>query len=63
MLSGMSDHPAEQLKEGKKQNPVADDHRLLFDGNRITDDQTAADLEMDDGDSIEVLLERKLISA
>ncbi|WVF70979.1 hypothetical protein IAT40_005775 [Kwoniella sp. CBS 6097] len=33
--------------------------RLLFDGQRILDDQTAADLELEDGDSIEVLLERE----
>lgn len=32
---------------------------LLFDGARIMDDQTAADLDIEDGDSIEVLLERK----
>ncbi|WVQ96980.1 hypothetical protein IAU59_004089 [Kwoniella sp. CBS 9459] len=32
--------------------------RLLFDGQRILDDQTAADLELEDGDSIEVLLEQ-----
>jgi len=34
--------------------------RLLFDGTRIQDDQTAQDLEMEEGDSIEVLLEREL---
>ena len=34
------------------------DDRLLFDGQRIADDQTAADLEMEEGDAIEVLLER-----
>jgi hypothetical protein len=33
--------------------------RLLFDGARIQDDQTAADLELEDGDSLEVLLERE----
>jgi hypothetical protein len=33
---------------------------LLFDGTRIQDDQTAQDLEMEEGDSIEVLLEREL---
>jgi len=32
---------------------------LLFDGQRITEDQTAADLELEDGDALEVLLERK----
>ncbi|KAI9634428.1 ubiquitin-related domain-containing protein [Dioszegia hungarica] len=32
--------------------------RLLFDGNRILDDQTAADLDIEDGDAIEVLLEQ-----
>jgi hypothetical protein len=32
---------------------------LLFDGQRVLDDQTAADLEMEDGDSLEVLLERE----
>jgi hypothetical protein len=31
---------------------------LLFDGTRIVDDQTATDLDMEEGDSIEVLLER-----
>lgn len=40
----------------------ADDNSLLFDGQRITDDQTAADLDIEDGDSIEVLLERKYSS-
>jgi len=34
--------------------------RLLFDGQRITEDQTASDLELEDGDALEVLLERKL---
>jgi hypothetical protein len=34
-------------------------NRLLFDGQRITEDQTAADLELEDGDALEVLLERK----
>lgn len=34
-------------------------HRLLFDGQRITEDQTAQDLDLEDGDSLEVLLERK----
>jgi hypothetical protein len=34
-------------------------NRLLFDGNRILDDQTAGDLDIEDGDAIEVLLERK----
>ena len=33
---------------------------LLFDGQRIADDQTAADLDMEEGDAIEVLLERTL---
>lgn len=33
--------------------------RLLFDGTRIQDDQTAQDLDMEEGDSIEVLLERE----
>jgi hypothetical protein len=37
----------------------ADRQRLLFDGQRITEDQTAADLELEDGDALEVLLERK----
>ena len=32
---------------------------MLFDGQRITEDQTAADLELEDGDALEVLLERK----
>jgi len=32
--------------------------RLLFDGNRIGEDQTAADLDMEEGDAIEVLLEQ-----
>ncbi|WWC88198.1 uncharacterized protein L201_003103 [Kwoniella dendrophila CBS 6074] len=32
--------------------------RLLFDGTRILDDQTASDLDLEDGDSIEVLLEQ-----
>lgn len=32
---------------------------LLFDGQRIVDNQTAEDLEMEDGDVIEVLLERE----
>ncbi|KAK6907685.1 hypothetical protein V866_003489 [Kwoniella sp. B9012] len=32
--------------------------RLLFDGQRILDDQTANDLDLEDGDSIEVLLEQ-----
>ncbi|RSH88164.1 uncharacterized protein EHS24_000692 [Apiotrichum porosum] len=31
---------------------------LLFDGQRIVDNQTAEDLEMEDGDVIEVLLEQ-----
>lgn len=33
---------------------------LLFDGQRIQDNQTAEDLDMEDGDVIEVLLEREL---
>jgi hypothetical protein len=33
--------------------------RLLFDGKRIADDETAEALDMEDGDSIEVLLERE----
>jgi hypothetical protein len=33
--------------------------RLLFDGQRITEDQTASDLDLEDGDALEVLLERK----
>ncbi len=33
--------------------------RLLFDGQRIQDDQTALDLDLEEGDSIEVLLERE----
>lgn len=32
---------------------------LLFDGERIADHQTAEDLELEDGDVIEVLLERE----
>lgn len=32
---------------------------LLFDGQRIADNATAADLDLEDGDSLEVLLERK----
>jgi hypothetical protein len=32
---------------------------LLFDGQRIQDDQNAADLDMEEGDAIEVLLERE----
>ncbi|WRT66000.1 uncharacterized protein IL334_002951 [Kwoniella shivajii] len=32
--------------------------RLLFDGQRILDDQTANDLDLEDGDAIEVLLEQ-----
>ncbi|EJT48269.1 hypothetical protein A1Q2_06429 [Trichosporon asahii var. asahii CBS 8904] len=32
--------------------------RLLFDGERIADHQTAEDLELEDGDVIEVLLEQ-----
>ncbi|KAK1927919.1 ubiquitin-related domain-containing protein [Papiliotrema laurentii] len=32
--------------------------RLLFDGQRIQDDQNAADLDMEEGDAIEVLLEQ-----
>jgi small ubiquitin-related modifier len=35
------------------------DVRLLFDGQRIQEDQTAQDLDLEDGDSLEVLLERK----
>ena len=35
------------------------DDRLLFDGTRILDEQTASDLDIEDGDSIEVLLERE----
>ena len=35
--------------------------RLLFDGQRILDDQTALDLDMEEGDAIEVLLERALL--
>lgn len=35
--------------------------RLLFDGQRIADAETAETLEMEDGDSIEVLLERMSI--
>ena len=37
-------------------------HSLLFDGARILDDQTANDLEMEEGDAIEVLLERTFIA-
>jgi len=33
--------------------------RLLFDGQRIAEDQTAQDLDLEDGDSLEVLLERE----
>jgi hypothetical protein len=33
--------------------------RLLFDGTRILEDQTASDLDLEDGDALEVLLERK----
>ncbi|TXT06829.1 uncharacterized protein COLE_06160 [Cutaneotrichosporon oleaginosum] len=40
------------------QDPAA--IRLLFDGTRILDNQTAEDLEMEDGDVLEVLLEREL---
>ncbi|KAK4683746.1 small ubiquitin-related modifier, partial [Tremellales sp. Uapishka_1] len=32
--------------------------RLLFDGKRIMDDETANDLDMEEGDAIEVLLEQ-----
>lgn len=32
--------------------------RLLFDGHRILDHQTANDLDLEDGDAIEVQLER-----
>ncbi|WVR05568.1 hypothetical protein IAU60_002587 [Kwoniella sp. DSM 27419] len=32
--------------------------RLLFDGQRILDDQNATDLDLEDGDAIEVLLEQ-----
>lgn len=46
------------ISEGRKEF-LADLGRLLFDGNRIMDDQTAADLDIEDGDSIEVLLERE----
>lgn len=33
--------------------------RLLFDGHRILDHQTANDLDLEDGDAIEVQLERE----
>ena len=39
--------------------PMPHSHSLLFDGQRIMDEQTANDLEMEEGDSIEVLLERE----
>ncbi|WWD18221.1 hypothetical protein CI109_102671 [Kwoniella shandongensis] len=32
--------------------------RLLFDGQRILDTQTAEELELEDGDALEVLLEQ-----
>lgn len=32
--------------------------RLLFDGRRITETDTAAELDLEDGDALEVLLER-----
>ena len=35
-------------------------YSLLFDGQRINDTATAADLDLEDGDSLEVLLERTL---
>ena len=38
---------------------IADYGRLLFDGQRIGEGQTAEDLELEDGDSLEVLLERE----
>ncbi|KAL7423615.1 SUMO protein smt3 [Cryptotrichosporon argae] len=38
------------------QDPAA--IRLLFDGDRIQDGQTAADLDLEDGDCIDVLLEQ-----
>ncbi|RSH90397.1 hypothetical protein EHS25_001002 [Saitozyma podzolica] len=31
---------------------------LLFDGKRIMDEETAQDLDLEEGDAIEVLLER-----
>ena len=33
----------------------------MFDGERIQDDQTALDLDMQEGDTIEVLLERGFV--
>ncbi|KAI0245443.1 ubiquitin-like protein [Lactifluus subvellereus] len=32
--------------------------RFLYDGNRINDDDTPATLEMDDGDTIDVMVEQ-----
>lgn len=37
--------------------------RLLFDGHRILDHQTANDLDLEDGDAIEVQLERESFSS
>ena len=34
-------------------------YRLMFDGERIQDEQTASDLGLQEGDSIDVLLERE----
>jgi hypothetical protein len=34
-------------------------YSLLFDGKRIMDEETAQDLDMEEGDAIEVLLERE----
>jgi hypothetical protein len=33
--------------------------RFLYDGNRITDDDTPASLGMEDNDSIDVMVERE----
>ena len=33
--------------------------RFLFDGNRVSANQTPADLEMEDGDVIDVMVEQQ----
>ena len=34
-------------------------HRFLYDGNRVQADDTPISLDMEDGDTIDVMIERK----
>lgn len=57
MLSGQSTVP--EHAQASACATKADVPRLLFDGKRILDNQTAEDLELEDGDAIDVRLERE----